>query len=152
VIPNRVDGVGQPLQVFQWTVYLAVPVNAALVVYCFGAVRWLPKSSFVWVFVGLMAGMVLLMTRLEAIFPDVPQATRVQLARQKVVHEKVVLGLQDEDDENNGEEEDNNDNQQDNNAAAERLDLDDTMIGLSVAQVRIRILLTFDISIGASIR
>lgn len=37
VLPNRVDGIGEPLRIFYITLYIAVPTNCALCVYTFGA-------------------------------------------------------------------------------------------------------------------
>jgi hypothetical protein len=44
VLPNRVDGIGEPLQIFYYILYIAVPVNCGLIVYTFNAATWvLPK-------------------------------------------------------------------------------------------------------------
>ena len=44
--PRRVDGIGEPLRVFSSVLFAAVPVNAALAVYTFRAVR-APMSALV---------------------------------------------------------------------------------------------------------
>jgi hypothetical protein len=41
----QVDGIGEPLNVFYYLLYLAVPVNAALVVYTYQAFRFIDGAN-----------------------------------------------------------------------------------------------------------
>jgi hypothetical protein len=116
VIPNRVDGIGQPLNVFYYTLFAAVPVNAGLCVYTFNASPFSSEYN-VWVFIGISVFIMLVIGRLDAIYPDVPLKTRVQLGREERIFERVVLG-------NEGR------------LGDLKLDLDESMVGLSAKQVK----------------
>ena len=120
VLPFRVDGIGEPLQVFYFTLYLAVPVNAGLIVYTFGSVRFLEKGYFVWVFVGIIGALLVCLKWLDILYPDVPAKTLIQLERQRVVYERIVMGNPDDTD--------------------TQLDLEPDMVGLTVAQVKAAVL------------
>jgi hypothetical protein len=116
VLPFRVDGVGGTLNVFYYTLFIAVPVNAGLIVYSFGSLRFLPETAYVWSFVALVFAMFFALHVLDLIYPELPQRTAIQLERQRVVYERLVLGTDDDDD--------------------NQLDLDVSMIGLTVSEVR----------------
>ena len=116
VLPFRVDGVGGTLNVFYYTLFIAVPVNAGLIVYSFGSLRFLPETAYVWSFVALIFAMFFALHVLDLIYPELPQRTAIQLERQRVVYERLVLGTDDD-----------YDNQ---------LDLDVSMIGLTVSEAR----------------
>lgn len=44
VTPNRVDGIGEPLVIFYYTLYVAVIVNCGLVVYAFNAADFVSEE------------------------------------------------------------------------------------------------------------
>lgn len=51
MLPNRVSGIGEPLKVLQSTLVLAVPVNAALIVYTYKAFDdYISPASRTWMF------------------------------------------------------------------------------------------------------
>ena len=116
VMPFRVDGVGEALRVFYYTLYVAVPVNAGLVVYSFGSLRFLPKSAYVWAFVALNFAMFFALHLLDVLYPDLPVRTAIQLERQRVVYERLVLGTSGD--------------------GVVQLDLDASMIGFTVFEVK----------------
>jgi hypothetical protein len=99
VLPNRVDSIGEPLQIFYWTLYAAVPVNCGLVVFTFNAAAWVGDDSKVWVLLLVALFMVAFLAQLDAMYPDVSRKTAVQLARQDVVYKRVILGEPQDDDE-----------------------------------------------------
>lgn len=116
VIPNRVDGVGQPLDVFYKTLFCAVPVNAGLVVYTFKASPFNANYN-VWILLAIGLFIVLVIGRLDVIYPDVPKKTQIQLGREEYIFERIVLG---------------------NEARIGdlKLDLDPSMVGLSAKEVK----------------
>eukprot|EP00615_Pteridomonas_danica_P004290 CAMPEP_0114374788 /NCGR_PEP_ID=MMETSP0101-20121206/35870_1 /TAXON_ID=38822 ORGANISM="Pteridomonas danica, Strain PT" /NCGR_SAMPLE_ID=MMETSP0101 /ASSEMBLY_ACC=CAM_ASM_000211 /LENGTH=830 /DNA_ID=CAMNT_0001528687 /DNA_START=1 /DNA_END=2493 /DNA_ORIENTATION=- len=115
VVPNRVDGIGEPLNVFYYVLYIAIPVNAGLLVYTFDFGR-LASEFKVWIFIAVICGQCLLFTLLDIIFPDMPRKTQIQLARSEVVYERVVMGTPD--------------------MEAEELDLDIAMIGKTTRDIK----------------
>jgi hypothetical protein len=92
VLPNRVDSVGEPLKIFYWTLYLAVPVNCGLIVFTFNAAAWAGSDAKEWVLLLILFFMVAFMIQLDAIYPDVSRKTSVQLKRQDVVYRRIILG------------------------------------------------------------
>jgi len=90
VVPNRVDGIGEPLAVFEKIVTLAIPVNAGLVVYTFGAVDFLSGPAQMMVFLGIIAFLLLCANLIETSFPKLPEKTEIQLERQEVIYDRVV--------------------------------------------------------------
>jgi hypothetical protein len=97
VVPNRVDGIGEPLNIFTTTLHVAILVNAGLITNSFGATRGLAPSQQVWFAAGFIALMLLFLAVLGAVFPDMPEKTAIQLERQRVVYERVVMGMNDDD-------------------------------------------------------
>jgi len=58
VLPNRVSGIGEPLKVLQSTLTLAVPVNAALIVYTYKAFDdYVAPASRTWIFILIVGGL-----------------------------------------------------------------------------------------------
>jgi len=97
VVPQRVDGVGEPLVTFTLLCYVAIPVNAGLMVYCFGSFdSWLPADYRIWVFAGICAVFYGALTILDVLFPDLPEASEIQLARMAVVYDRVIKELPDD--------------------------------------------------------
>ena len=92
VLPNRVDGIGEPLVIFYYTLYAAVPINCGLVVYAFNAASFVSSSQRIFVVLAILAFMIAFMSQLDEVYPDVSAKTTVQLARQNVVYRHVVLG------------------------------------------------------------
>lgn len=115
VVPNRVDGIGEPLNVFYYILYISIPVNAGLLVYTFDFGRLAPDYK-VWIFIAIIFGQLFLLSLLDIIFPDVPHKTQIQLARKEVIYERVVMGNPDTD--------------------AEELDLDTAMIGKTTREIK----------------
>lgn len=72
VVPNRVDGIGEPLNVFYYVLYVSIPVNAGLFVYTFNGGA-LASDYKVWIFVAIVFGLFFLLTLLDIIFPDIPE-------------------------------------------------------------------------------
>ena len=97
VVPARIDGLGEPLDIFTKTLYLAVPVNAGMVVWTFKAFKWVGADHQVWVFVGLCAVMFFLLSQSAHVFPDVPTKTKIQLQRAEVLYDHVIQPPQDTD-------------------------------------------------------
>jgi len=86
-----VDGIGEALGAFRFTLYLAVVVNAALVVFTFGAFEQvLPNVRNVYVFAALSLVLTVLMRQLDAVYPDVPKKTQVQVERERVVYTQII--------------------------------------------------------------
>ena len=55
VVPHRVGGIGEPLAIFNWTLFVSVPVNAGLVVYSYGSFSGVDESLHVWIFIAHFA-------------------------------------------------------------------------------------------------
>lgn len=72
MVPNRVDGIGEPLNVFYTVLYISIPVNAGLFVYTFDVGKLSPPYK-VWIFVSIVFGLVFLLTLLDVLFPDIPE-------------------------------------------------------------------------------
>jgi hypothetical protein len=97
VIPQRVEGVGEPLTIFTQLCYVAIPVNAGLLVFSFGGCdAWVPTEYRVWVFIAVCVALYGALTLLGAVFPDLPEASEIQLARMRVVYERVVKEMPDD--------------------------------------------------------
>mmetsp|Transcript_51330 Transcript_51330/g.103120 ORF Transcript_51330/g.103120 Transcript_51330/m.103120 type:complete len:330 (-) Transcript_51330:129-1118(-) len=98
VLPNRVDGIGEPLNIFVTILQISVFVNSGMIVYSFGVLDgWVPTDYYVWVFGGFVAFMFAVLYVLDAVYPDIPRKTAIQLARQKLIYDRVVKGLVDDD-------------------------------------------------------
>jgi len=98
VLPNRVDGIGEPLNIFITILYMSIFVNAGLIVFSFGSLDgWVSSKYHVAVFGGFIAFMFAVLHILSKIYPDIPRKTAIQVMREKVVYERVVKGLFDED-------------------------------------------------------
>jgi hypothetical protein len=78
VVPNRVDGIGEALNVFYYVLYISIPVNAGLFVYTFDAGRLSPPNK-VWIFVSIVFGLVFMLTLLDILFPDVPEKVSARI-------------------------------------------------------------------------
>jgi hypothetical protein len=90
VIPNRVDGIGEPLRIFFFLIYLAIPVNAGIVVYTFNAFNFVSSENRVWVFCGLVVCGYFVLNRLDIIYPDMPAKTAIQIQRQSFIYNRVI--------------------------------------------------------------
>jgi hypothetical protein len=92
VIPNRVDGIGEPLNVFYKLLHVSIAVNAGLIAYSFGVLDGLGlhPDYRVWCGLGFVCFMVLVLQGLEAVWPDMPEKTEIQLERQRLVYERVI--------------------------------------------------------------
>jgi hypothetical protein len=113
----QVDGIGEPLVGFQYKLYAAVLVNAALFVFTFRAFeRALPNVRELYVFAALLVFMIFVMRQLERVYPTVPKKTQVQVERERIIYSRVV----------NGEI------SPDSNA----LNLDESMLGFALDKVR----------------
>lgn len=117
MIPNRVDGIGQPLNVFYYILYFAVPVNAGLVVYTFKASPFHDDYN-IYIFGSLCFIMIIIIGRLDTLYPDIPMKTQIQLGREEIIVDRIVLG-------NEGRAGDD-----------KKLDIDESMIGLTSKQVK----------------
>ena len=118
-MPNRVDGIGEPLPIFLRVLYASIPVNAGLIVYSFGGLdAVVGGGARVWVFVGAMGTMWGFLRLLENVYPELPERTAIQLERQHEVFERVVMG-----------------NAQ---SGMQVIDLDPGMLGLTVAEIKRR--------------
>ena len=73
------DGIGEPFKALTLTLYLAIPTNAALVVYTFGSLRFLSDQFDVWMFLAIIASIAAFLNRLDTIYPDVPEKTLIQV-------------------------------------------------------------------------
>jgi len=120
VLPNRVSGIGEPLSAFYFVLYLAVPINAGLCVYTFEVAKFIPQAYRVWVFTLLTVVLGLLLVQLDAMYSKMPLKTAIQIKRQRVVYKRVILG-----ETGDGDDEE-----------AFDVDLDDSMIGLTLAKVQ----------------
>jgi len=113
-----VDGIGEPLNVFYYTLYLAIPVNAGLIVYTYKALKFVHWLSDTYAFAGCMVlGFVVLMY-VEEVYPEVTVKTRMQLERSAVVFDRVVQEHQEKD--------------------ASTLHLNESLIGVTLAEVKAR--------------
>lgn len=92
VLPNRVDGIGEPLSIFYFTLYCAVPINCALIVFPFNAVAFVDPNFQIFVLLFVLLFMVAFLMQLDALFPDVSRKTAIQVARQEEFHKRVILG------------------------------------------------------------
>lgn len=115
VIPNRVDGVGEPLNLFVYTLYLGVIVNAGLFVYTFGAVRFWPDGAQIWVCAGIMVFLATILVISETVYPEVPEETEIQFERQKAIYSALILG---------------------NTDSHQHLEYDESMVGKTPEQVK----------------
>jgi len=115
VVPNRVDGIGEPLNAFMYTLYLGVIINAGLFVYTFGTLRFLPDDAQIWIYAGIMVFLGTVLAIVKTTHPKIPDATKVQLARQNAVYNTLVLGNVDVD---------------------QQLDFDESMVGKTPEQVK----------------
>jgi hypothetical protein len=80
VNPHRVDGIGEPLNIFFTILHLSIPVNAGLIVYSFGALDdWVNPKAHVWVFGGFIAFMFGVLKLLTTLLPNVPTKTQIQV-------------------------------------------------------------------------
>ena len=117
VMPFQVDGIGEPLNVFYYLLWLSVPVNSALIVWCFKAFSFFPADHKVWCFVAVSLFLGMMLVQLDTLIPDVPKKTLIQVQRQDVVYRRVVLEIDDHDEDM-------------------ALDLDTSMLGRSSSEVK----------------
>lgn len=115
VLPNRVDGIGEPLNVFLTTLRLGVVVNAGLLVYTYETFNFLPQEARIWCFIFLVILFSTFVLLLETSYPDVSEKTVVQLARQQAVYSKLIL---------------------ENEADSQQLDFDESMLGKTQSQIK----------------
>ena len=86
------DGIGEALDAFRFTLYLAIVVNAALFVFTFRAFEQvLPNVRNLYVFVALALVLIMLMRQLDGVYPDVPKKTQVQVERERVIYTQIII-------------------------------------------------------------
>ena len=92
VMPRRIPDIGETTNVFYTVLYISIPVNAGLVVYTFGFFdAWgATDRQKSWLFVLVCFGLAYWIQRMALVFPDVPKRTEVQLARQRLIHARVI--------------------------------------------------------------
>jgi hypothetical protein len=99
VLPNRVAGIGEPLEVFQLILYISVPVNAGLAVYTYSddpVADWPVAPVWMFIFiVGIIYGVIKV---LNTALPAVPVKTYIQTQRQQFIYEKCVQDAEDDED------------------------------------------------------
>jgi hypothetical protein len=92
VLPRRIDGIGEALNIFYVIVYIAVLVNAGLVVYTFGAFTSVANAyGKACLFVLLNLFLMALVHKSFSVFPDIPKETEIQLHRQVLSTYKLYL-------------------------------------------------------------
>ena len=83
VLPRRIEGIGEATNIFYQIVYIAVLVNAGLVVFTFGCFdTYAGSQAKPWFFVFVALGLSWILNRSFSVFPDLPERTLIQLKRQ----------------------------------------------------------------------
>ena len=88
------DGIGEPLTVFNQLIYLAIPCNAGLIVWTFGGGKALGDKGYETIaFLALCFLFAVTLNFFDAYFPDVPEKTEIQLERSRHVFDVVIKGM-----------------------------------------------------------
>mmetsp|Transcript_49259 Transcript_49259/g.111764 ORF Transcript_49259/g.111764 Transcript_49259/m.111764 type:complete len:566 (-) Transcript_49259:236-1933(-) len=111
VVPSRVSGIGEPLNIYIKILYLSLPVNAGLAVFTYGLAKQLPS---ILVFVGILLTLVAFSAMSSEAYPEMPNKTEVQIGRQKMVYQCAV----------------------EKKPFQNKIDLDPSMLGKSIREIK----------------
>lgn len=96
--PRSCEDIGSWYYILEVISFAAVVTNSALVSFTGEFLINYSYPSRIWVFLGMMVGLLLLKYVVAEYVPDLPREVEIQLERQEYFRNKIILNIPDEDD------------------------------------------------------